>query len=186
MKTKNCSLVWDVVHTGQNTGFETRILVLNGRPVSDSLNWGFWSLIIIAIFNSYDPKITSRIHESSSTPHMTLLGLLTLLIVWVRVTYWYESWGIWCCEELCCLLGVTCCNAICVWGGVCFMKTYLCVIQLSIHSRHTSLVYAEEDSSDVVCPWRAESPYDERPEQSYDTDHPHRHPLEYEAPNHAI
>jgi hypothetical protein len=82
MKTKNCSLVWDVVHTGQNTGFETRIPVLNGRPVSDSLNWGFWSFIIITVFNSYDPKIKSRIHESSSTPHMTLLGLLTLLCYW--------------------------------------------------------------------------------------------------------
>jgi hypothetical protein len=90
MKTKNYSLVWDVLHTGQNTGFETRIPVLNGRPVSDSLNWGFWSFIIITVFNSYDPKIKSRIHESSSTPHMTLLGLLALLIVCVRVTYWYE------------------------------------------------------------------------------------------------
>ena len=90
MKTKNCSLVWDVVHTGQNTGIETRIPVLNGRPVSHSLNRGFWSLIINAVFNSYDPKIKSMIHESSSTPHMALLGLLgliALLIVCVRVTY---------------------------------------------------------------------------------------------------
>ena len=31
---------------------------------------------------------------------------------------------------------------------------------------------------DVVYHWRAETVYDERPEQSYDTDHPHRHPVE--------
>jgi hypothetical protein len=37
------------------------------------------------------PYRDSRIHESSSTPHMTLLDLLTLLIVWVSVTYWYEA-----------------------------------------------------------------------------------------------
>jgi hypothetical protein len=42
-------------------------------------------------------------------------------------------------------------------------------------------VYAEEDSSDVAYHWRAESVYDERPEQSYDTDNPHRRSFHYEA-----
>jgi hypothetical protein len=43
------------------------------------------------------------------------------------------------------------------------------------------LVYPEEDSSDVVYHWRAETVYDERPEQSYDTDDPHRRPVQYET-----